>query len=221
MKTMCVSDEHLTDYMEGRLSPHQRRQVESHLSLCDQCLEYAHVYRRIGSAFSINEAAIAPAALTNRVIGELDRLDDGNLLDKLAGHTRSLSLRWQGFLEQNGKMGFTTLAPIRGNKTLVADDLVLLQKTFSDLETEISVEKVDSQLANVSVAIRKANPEKTPVRVSLMADDREIASYLMDKEGDAHFESVSFGHYALVFTHNSTLIGHYSFQIKETGNGSQ
>ncbi len=158
--------------------------------------------------------------LTKRVIGGLDRLDEGSLLDKLAGRARALSLQWQRFLEQNGKLGFAALAPIRGNKTLVADDLVLLQKTFSDLETEISVEKIDHQLANVSVAIRKANPEKTPVRVSLMADDREVASYLMDK-GDAHFESVTFGHYALMFTHNSTLIGRYSFQIKETGNGSQ
>ena len=217
---MCVSDEHLTDYLEGRLPPHQRRQVESHLSLCDQCLEYAHVYRSISSASSINETAIAPAALTNQVIGGLDRLDDGSLVDWLAGRTRAVSLQMQGFLEHNGKMGFTTLAPIRGYKTLVADDLVLLQKTFSDLETEISVEKVDRQVANVSVFIRKANPEKVPVRVSLMAEDREVASYLADK-GDAYFESVTFGHYALVFTHNGTLLGRYSFQIKETGNGSQ
>ncbi len=217
---MCVSDEHLTDYLEGRLSPKQRGQVESHLSLCDQCLEYAHVYRSISSASSINETAIAPAALTNQVIGGLDRLDDGSLVDWLAGHAIAVFFQGQRFLEQNGKMGFTTLAPIRGNKTQVADDLVLLQKTFSDLETEISVEKIEHQLANVSVYIRKANPEKTPIRVSLMSDDREVASYLADK-GDAYFESVTFGHYALVFTHNGTLLGRYSFQIKETGNGSQ
>ena len=220
MKTMCVSDENLTDYLEGRLPPRQRRQVERHLSLCDQCLEYVHICRRIGLVLSVNQAAIAPTAATKRILGELDRLDEGNLLDKLTGRVKALSLQWQRFLEQNSKLSFAALAPIRGNKTQVADDLVIVQKTFSDLETEISVEKVDHQLANVTVAIRKANPEKVPVRVSLMAEDRELASYLMDK-GDAHFESVTFGHYALMFTHNSTLIGHYSFQIKETGNGSQ
>lgn len=220
MKTLCLSDEHLTDYLEGRLSPMQRGQVELHLSICDQCLEYVHIFRRIGSAVSINQAAIAPTAATKRVLGGLDRLDEGSLLDKLKGRVKALSLQWQRFLEQNSKLSFAALAPIRGNKTLVADDLVLLHKTFSDLETEISVEKVDRQLANVSVAIRKANPEKAPIRVSLMSEDREVASYLMDT-GDAHFESVTFGHYALMFTHNSTLIGHYSFQIKETGNGSQ
>ena len=217
---MCVSDERLTDFLEGRLSPRQRRQVERHLSICDQCLEYLHICRRIGLASSINKPVIATAALTNRVISELDRLDDGSLLDRLAGRIRALYMQWQRFIEQNGRMGFATLAPIRGNKTLVADDLVILQKTFSDLETEISIEKVERQLTNVSVAIRKANPEKTPIRVSLVAEDREVASYLMDK-GDAHFESVTFGHYSLVFTHNSTLIGRYSFRIKETGNGSQ
>lgn len=124
------------------------------------------------------------------------------------------------FFEQDSQLGVAALAPIRGNKTLVADDLVLLRKTFPDLETEISIEKVDRLLANVSVTIRKANPEKAPIRVSLMADDREVASYLVDK-GEAHFESVTFGHYALAFTTNGTLIGRYLFQIKETGNGSR
>ena len=220
MKTMCLTDEHLTDYLEGRLSPRQRRQIERHLSLCDQCVEYVHICRRIGSALSINQAAMAPTAATKRVLAGLDRLDEGSLLDKLTGRVKALSLQWRRFLEQNSKLSFAALTPIRGNKTLVADDLVLLHKTFSDLETEISIEKVDHQLANVSVAIHKANPEKVPVRVSLMAEDREVASYLMDT-GYAHFESVTFGHYALMFAHNSTLIGHYSFQIKETGNGSQ
>jgi hypothetical protein len=220
MKTICLTDEHLTDYLEGRLSPRQRRQVERHLSLCDQCLEYVHICRRIGSSLSINQAAIAPTAATKRVLAGLDRLNEGSLLDKLKGRGKALSLQWRRFLEQNGKLNFAALAPIRGNKTLVADDLVLLHKTFPDLETEISIEKVDRQLANVSVVVRKANPKKTPVRVSLMAEDREVASYLMDT-GDAHFESVAFGHYALMFTHHSTLIGTYSFQIKETGNGSQ
>ena len=218
---MCVSDEHLTDYLEGRLPPRQRRQVERHLSLCDQCLEYVHICRRIGLVLSVNQAAIAPTAATKRILGGLDRLDGGNLLDKLTGRVKALSLQWQRFLEQNNsRLSFAALAPIRGNKTQVADDLVLVQKAFADLEAEISVEKVDHRLANVGVAILKANPEKAPVRVSLMDEDREVASYLMD-QGDAHFEAVAFGHYALMFTRNSTLIGHYSFQIKETGNGRQ
>ena len=220
MKTMCLSDEYLTDYLEGRLSPKQRRQVEFHLSLCDQCLEYLNICRRIGSAAFNIKTSIAPTALSKRVIAGISYLDKGSPLDRLAGRTRAIFLQWQRFLEQNGGLGFTPLAPIRGNKTQLADDLVLLQKTFSDLETEISIEKVDRQLANVTVTIQKANPDKSPVRVGLMAEDREVASYLMDKDA-AQFESVKFGHYALVFTFNSTLIGRYFFQIKESGNVSQ
>jgi hypothetical protein len=220
MKTICLSDEYLIDYIEGRLTSNQRRQVEFHLSLCDQCLEYSYIFRGIGSAVFIGDASIAPSALTKRVIGNLDRLDQGSLLDRLVARARALCLQWQHFLELNGKLGFATLAPIRGNKALVADDLVLLNKTFSDLETEISVEKIDRRLANVSVAVRKANPEKAPVRVSLMTGDREIASYLVDT-GEAYFESVAFGHYTLVFTHNGSSIGRYSFNIKETGNVSR
>jgi hypothetical protein len=220
MKTMCLSDEHMTDYLEGRLAPMQRRQVERHLSLCEDCLEYVHMTSQINKAFSISTAAIAPTELTRRVVGNLDRLDRGSLLDRLARRARALFLQWQRVFEQNGTLGFTNLAPIRGNKTLVADDLVLLRQTFPDLKTEISVEKIDRRLANVSVAILKANPEKTPIRVSLLSDDREVASYLMDADG-ASFESVAFGHYSLVFTHNGTSIGRYSFNIRGAGNGSR
>lgn len=220
MKTMCLNDEHLTDYSEGRLSPRQRRQVERHLSLCDQCLDYVHMCRRIDSGLSIDKTALAPTVLTKRTIGGLDRMAAGSPLDWLAGRARALSLQWRRFFERQGKLGFAALATIRGNKTLVADDLALVRKTFSDLETEISVEKIDHQVVTVSVAIRNANPEKTPVRVSLMSEEREVASYLIDK-GGVHFESVTFGHYALMFTRNSSLIGRYFFQIKETDNGSQ
>jgi len=220
MKTFCISKERLTDYLEGRLSSDQRRQIESHLSDCDLCLEYVHIYRRVCSAASINKATVVPTGSTKRVISALERLDEGNLIDKLAGHIKALSLQWRRFFELNGIMGFAALEPIRGNKTKVADDMVLLNKTFSDLETEIAIEKIEHRLANVSVTIDNADTYKTPVRVSLMSDDRELASYLINM-GDAYFESVPFGHYTLNFTRSGVLIGQYSFQIKETGNGTQ
>ena len=216
---MCLSDEHLIDYIEGRLTSNQRRQVEFHLSLCDQCLEYTYICRRIGSAVFISDASIAPSALTKRVSREISRLDKGSLFDRLAGRARAIYLQWKRCLEQNNRLGFAPLAPIRGNKTQLADWLVLLQKTFPDIETEISVEKIDHQLANIIVSIGKANPKKVPVRVTLMSEGREVASYLIEK-GDAQFESVKFGHYALLFTSNGTLIGRYYFQIKESGHAN-
>ncbi len=220
MNTTCKNVEQLTDYLEGRLSSRQRREVESHLFVCDQCLEYVHVCRRVTSALSINKSAIVPTSSTKQAIAALDGLEEGSLLDKLAGSIKALRLQCRRFIEQKGIVGFAALEPIRGDKTMVADDLVLLHKTFSDLESEIAIEKIDHQMANVGVAINKASDDQPPVRVSLLADDREVASYLM-RSGDAYFESVPFGHYTLMFTRNGALIGQYAFQIKETGNGSQ
>lgn len=219
MKNMCLSDEYLIDFLEGRLTSNQRGQVEFHLSCCDQCLEYTYTYKSIGSAVFTSNASIAPSALTKRVIKKISRLNKGNLLDRLAGRGKAIILQWKRRLEQHKRLGFASLAPIRGNKTQLADGLVLLQQTFSDIETEISVEKIDHHLANIIVSIGKANPEKVPVRVTLMSEGREVASYLIEK-GDAQFESVEFGHYALLFTSNGTLIGRYYFQIKESGHAS-
>jgi hypothetical protein len=146
--------------------------------------------------------------------------NEESLLDKLADRFKTIPLSWQRLLESHGILSFAALEPIRGNRRMIAADLMILNKTFSDFETEISVNKIGHRLANICVTVTKANPEKSPVRVSLMSDEREVASYPM-RTGNAHFESIPFGHYALTFTRNGVLIGRYPFQIKETGNGSQ
>ena len=220
MKTFCISEERLTDYLEGRLSSRLRSRVERHLSVCDRCLEYIQVYRPTFAAASIDKSAIVPTEATKRVIDGLDGLNKGCLWDRLAGRARAMFLQWQRLVEQFGMMGSAALQPIRGDKTVVADDLVMLRKTFSGLETEISLEKIDCGLANVNVVIRNASPDRTPVRVSLVSDNRELASYLIGL-GGAYFESVPFGHYTLCFSQNGHLIGQYGFQIKESGNGNQ
>ena len=153
-------------------------------------------------------------------IRELGLLDGGGLLDKLTGRFNTISLTWQRFLEHHGILGFAALGPIRGNRTMIAKDLIILNKTFSDFETEISITKIGHQLTNICVTVTQANHKKFPARVSLISDERELASYPMPT-GDAHFESIPFGQYALKFINNGVLIGRYSFQIKETDNGSQ
>jgi hypothetical protein len=218
MTRTCISDERLADYLEGRLSSTERGQIEDHLSFCEHCLDTVQIYQRLVPEH-FGRPEIVPPTAVKQALCRLDRLDSGSLMDALSGRIRSLILKWKEYVNAKGMGGHAVLEPIRGSKTLVANDLVVLNKTFSDLETEISIEKIDPRLAIVSVTISKVNPEKTPVRVSLMTEQREVASYLVGS-GDAYFERVPFGHYTLRFTSNGALIGQYAFQLKETDDDS-
>ena len=220
MKTACINDEHLTDYLEGRLSLKHRRKIETHLADCEHCIEDIEVYQNVMSISSNDKLSIVPPDSVKRIIKRLDYVEKGNLIDEITIRIKSLSFQWQRFLAIKGLTGSPTLEPIRGNKTIISDDLVILNKSFSDLETEISIEKIDNKLANVSVSISKVNPEKIPIRVSLISEKREVASYLMGT-GEETFESLQFGHYILSFSYNSVLIGKYSFHLRESGNGSK
>lgn len=218
MTDTCISDERLADYLEGRLSSGERAQIEAHISFCERCLDSVQIYQRLGTEpFSQSEAV--PSTAAKRSLVGLDRLDPGRLLDALAGRIRALILRWEHYANTKGMGDRAVLDPIRGSKTLVDEDMVVLKKTFSDLEAEISIEKIDPQVATISVVISKVNPEKAPVRVSLTTKQREVASYLMGS-GDAYFEQVPFGHYTLRFTSNGGVIGQYAFQLKETDDDS-
>ena len=146
-------------------------------------------------------------------IRRLGHLNGGGLLDELTDILDTIYLSWQHSLGYDGILGFAALEPIRGNRTMIAKDLMILNKAFPDFETEISVTNIGHQLANICVTVTKTNPKKSPVRVSLMSDERELASYPMPT-GDAHFESIPFGQYALKFTRNGVMIGRYSFHIK-------
>jgi len=59
---------------------------------------------------------------------------------------------------------------------------------------------------------------ETPIRVTLLKDNREVSSYLTNGT-NAVFEDMPFDHYQLLFTRNGVKIGEYLFEIKESRNG--
>ena len=110
------------------------------------------------------------------------------------------------------------LAPVRGDKFKVSDDLVLLAQSFSGLDTEIEIEKIDACQASVKVSVFGTDTDTMPVRVSLVENEREIASYLVGRQS-AYFDAVPFGHYTLIYTRNGANLGKYDFAIKGTTHG--
>jgi hypothetical protein len=220
MQQQCLTSETIADYLEGRLSDRQRDRVEDHLARCDACLDVMLTAREVFHRRSADCMQVVPQAVTRRAIGGMERCAGGTWRDALMGRFKALSLEFTRLLHSMGYTGRDALAPVRGNKVNLSEDLVLLAHSFTGLDTEIEIEKIDTRSANVTVNIFGTDTRIDPVRVSLVRDQREVASYLVRRRA-AFFDAVPFGRYALVYTRNGANLGKYDFSIKETPYGGK
>ena len=109
------------------------------------------------------------------------------------------------------------LAPIRGSKRIISEDLILIRKSFDDFNAEIEIEKTGHDRARIDVMVTEKT-QNNPIRVTLLKNKREVSSYLTNGS-NAVFEDIPFDHYLLLFTRNGAKIGEYLFEIKENRNG--
>lgn len=216
----CIDSETLADYLEGRLQDQARDRVDLHLSECNRCLEDLLLTRRVFHQRSGECLQAVPPEVTNRPIVQLDQIQKGNWYDLMMGRFKVFSLKWSRLLHHIGFPLTDALAPVRGKRVNLSDDVVLLSHSFTGMDAEIEIEKIDSRSANLKVSISTAYVSNTPVRVSLLCNEREVASYLINPSG-VYFESVPFGRYSLVYTRKGANVGQYDFTIKAPENGEQ
>lgn len=218
MKRNCTEEEVLVDYLEGRLSKRERWEVERHLTECDACLEEAVITKEIIQTVTPHKLDAVPENVTRRTVEAVMALKHKSLLERASEQISLLVSRWSKVLTESLPRRGPSLAPVRGSKIVISDDLILLNKSFSDLAVEIEIEKLDQQRASILVKLSKDYLPAKPIRVTLFRDGREISSYLFTGF-TALFEDISFGHYTLVFSRDGQRVGEYPFEIKETRHG--
>jgi hypothetical protein len=220
MRTKCVRDEDLMDYLEDRLSHKERSRVERHLANCDTCLEEAVVTEEMIRGTRDFELDTVPEDVTRRAMVTVRAIGDNSLLDKVSIYVSllvsKLSDTFTGFWFWKNP----GLAPVRGSKTVIAEDLILLKKSFSDLEVEIEIEKKGQGKASIRVMLLRDDIPTKPIRVTLFKNGREVASYPFNRS-TAFFEDMPFARYVLVFTRKGLKAGEYPFEIKETRHGRE
>lgn len=220
MHKKCTEEEVLLDYLEGRLSERKRLAVERHLAGCDACLEEAVVMRELNQSAKLYDLDPVPERVTRRAIEALRAIKSDSLFERVSGYVRLMGSRWSNALDKSWSWRRPSLAPVRGTKTVVAEDLILLKKSFSDLDVEIEIEKIDQDKASILIKLSRDGLPAKPVRVTLFKNGREVSSYLFTGV-TALFEDIAFGHYTLVFSRDGESVGEYPFEIKETRHGRQ
>ena len=220
MKRACPTDEILADYLQGRLSEKMGSEMEKHLSDCTICLEELVIANSLFQGGDLPQLDAVPAEVTEtavRLVQDLDSTVSDSLSEKFERAIKTLPTRISDFLNHKTWAELQT-QPIRSSKRTVAKDLVLLKKTFKDIETEIEIEKMGENRAHIRVKLLLADTTNQTIRVTLKKGDREIASHLAEGV-QVLFEDIPFGHYSLTFARDGVTLGICQFEIRETNSG--
>ena len=220
MKRACPTDEILADYLQGRLSEKMGSEMEKHLSDCTICLEELVIANSLFQGGDLPQLDPVPAQVTEtavRLVQDLDSTVSDSLSEKFERAIKTLPTRISDLLNHKTWAELQP-QPIRGSKRIVAKDLVLLKKSFKDMETEIEIEKMGENRAHIRVRPLLDDTTSQTIRVTLKKGDREIASHLAEG-AQVLFEDIPFGHYSLTFARDGLTLGIYQFEIKETNSG--
>ena len=217
MKRSIHDEEMLADYLEGRLSEKERSKMEQHLTECQTCLEDLIVTNDMVRGGEGPEVNPVPDRVTQAAVHLVNNrsflIPAGSLWERtkqsIKGLYAKLSDPFRAALQ-----GEWSLAPIRGSRRFVSDDLIHIRKTFKEVETDIEIEKTGDQKAHIRVSLPRAELERG-IRVTLIRGEREISSHPLN-DGPALFEEIPFGHYGLTFARNGVKLGTYLFKIKES-----
>lgn len=221
MKNICLEEEMLADYLEGRLSDEKRRWLETYLSDCDHCLEELLVAKNLIQNSELAEFDPVPKGVTEEAVHLLTNRNPAlpfSVIDAIL-HPLKRLWSWASNLNIQKFYTHTTFAPVRSYDIAGSVDIFHTKKSFEKIETEIEIEKTSNDSAVIRVHLVSDAQKKYNIRVTLLnKNQREISSFLLSG-GYVVFEDILFDHYSLIFLRNGTTIGAYQFEIKDTRYG--
>jgi hypothetical protein len=217
MDKKCLRAEEIIDYLKKRLPGKARTRAEQHLSECDECLEEAIIAMGVVRGGDLAECDPVPAEVTRKAIKAVQKSRQRSLPEELSRFINKTKVELNRLMHQTLPIQGFSLAPVRGKRTVVSDDLIRIKKSFSGFDAEIEIEKTGVNKARIEVMV-EGKIADSPIRVSLFRSERELFSYLTNGT-NALFEDIPFAEYVLTFTRDGSKIGEYLFEIKESRHG--
>lgn len=222
MKNSCPDDQLLAAYAEGFLTGREKFRMETHLSVCDACLEEFMLTRSIVGEEAQFDPNAVPAVVTQSAVRLVNRLSPGPrrpLTERIKRFISILNAELLQYLRLVMRFQWR-LSAVRGSRKAVSDDLFCIKKSFREFEAEIEIEDLGESMAHIRVRLLEHNGDGNGIRVTLKRGDRELCSSLFSS-GRVLFEDISFGSCRLVFDRDGLILGTYLFDIKGARNGKK
>ena len=217
MGTGCIDFDILVDYITGNLTDKKRDRVMEHISRCDNCLENIASATRIMGDNDLNKWELMPGKEALVVLEKVNvnLLRSSPKQPYLKPETvKKKFLEWVRGLTPDFSLqyGFAR-APGFSNASFT--DHICIKKIFSNLHTDIFMEKCDDRFC-VQIKIHEKNKMAKNVRVTLTREGGGSVSRLVS-DGYKLFEDLPFGSYQLVLAQKLLKKGSYLFAINKEG----
>jgi hypothetical protein len=217
----CPGDRILSLYADGILNESERERTERHLLECDYCLDLVLLHKKTADEKAYAESPDAPALwkeMTKSLVGERVKECREGLFDIILKFTKDTI----EVISNPGKLAAAygpMPEPLRSGNKILSPNLIILSKTFSDMESEVEVERIDDRHVNMKIRtmdVHSKAPAKV-LRVSLFNPIRELASYITD-DGAVSFGNLNYGAYEIKIIKGREEIGHISLNITSNAN---
>ncbi|RJQ49790.1 MAG: zf-HC2 domain-containing protein [Nitrospiraceae bacterium] len=207
----CLTETELGAYVEDRLSPSEREDLEGHLLLCDQCRDEFIAVRRVMIRDDVVDVIEAPDHLMQKVISMFP--EKRSILDlvlafvqdsiKIISCAQDLRLVMPRFAEGLRSGG---AAP---------SEIIVLRKSFEDINVRFDIEKVEKNLCNIRVSVDDIDEKKPQgaIRIGLISRGRELVSGLLEN-GETFLEDMGKGEYIIKIQNREKVIGEVALKIQ-------
>ncbi len=213
----CLDDKMLSHYIDGVLKKTDKEKVEQHILECNYCLDLILLHKKASEDEAYEAVPDVPRIWMERAKNLVtEKLKDArvglfDIVLKFAKETVEV-------IKNTGNLSISYGAvpvPVRGEKKILPANLVTLSKTFSNIQSDLEVEKVAEDIVNMKVMtkdVESCEPVKG-LRISIFNPHREIASHITEN-GEVCFEGLRFGEYIVKINRPDKEIGQISLNIK-------
>lgn len=207
----CLSELELAAYMEGRLSQGGKEAIDKCLSECVECRDEFLAINNISAMKDGLPPGEVPEYLIKKAVGMYP--GKKGLFDAVVGIAKD-SIKVLYCLPDI-RAYIPSPAFYLRNARILSPRMIILTRSFSEIEVELDVEKVADNLCNIKVIVAdiKTKALMNNLRVELVSGGRELASSPLE-DGEVIFEDVGPGLYLIKVYRNGAVFGELTIKLE-------
>jgi hypothetical protein len=206
----CLTDYEIGAYMDGNLPDSEKEALENSLFACKECWEdFVTIKQAVIHDDELTEEM--PASLMQKAINMYPESQD-SIFNIVVGLVKD-SIQVMHYTK-----GFDIFVPLPagGLRSGITEhpSMVVIKKSFDEIEVELDVEKTGSDVCNIRVAVDDVIKKRSvkPFRVELSSNGRELVSNLLEN-GETFLEDIGTGHYTIKINRKGIIFGEISLKI--------
>jgi len=201
----CPDEERLAAFLEGKLDGDEHAGMVSHFLACEACRDAL-----AASMGELPSKVRVPAGFLRRAMKALPETES-----RWEIMVRFASSLVEVIRNTDGVTRYFSPAPVPArSEGAPGAAVVVCSRRVGGVDAEIEIERIEEDRAEITVSLKESGETPgSPVRVTLKAGGRELASYLAE-EGYVAFERVPLGNYTISLSRRGVTLGEIAMEMK-------